>query len=82
MKTQSNISRTLSIFFAIILALFMATACGNIAGTSLNSTNATVAAAPAPDNGQLPSVQPQGNTLNATTFGTGAQPQIIVDKPN
>ena len=70
-----KIIRKIATIFAIVFALFMVTACGNIAGTTMPANNA-----------QQPTVQQPSSkahsTVSNTTYSTNVQPEIIVDKPN
>jgi len=82
MKTSpKNITRKITTLFAVIIALVMTTACGNIAGTNMtvpgSSSKASVSHSFNND------VQPAAQSgIKATDFGSGAQPDIIIDKPN
>ena len=83
--TTSKFTRKITTLIAIAFALFMATACGNIAGTTMPNSNAQQPAvaqnahSTTVNNG---SSQQPSSTVSSTTFGNGSQVDIIVDKPN
>ena len=82
---HSSITRNIVKFIAIVFAMLMATACGNIAGTTMPNGNAQQPAvaqnahSTTVNNG---SSQQPSSTVSSTTFGNGSQVDIIVDKPN
>jgi len=81
MKTSpKNITRKITTLFAVIIALVMTTACGNIAGTNMTAPGSSSKASVSHsfNNDVQPNTQ---STITATNYG-GTQPDIIVDKPS